>query len=216
MAFCINMAGTSLKWSLLRKGSRVFALLGKATPFGLTSFSRHDLPNSWALTAESGCLRLERLAGDEEVTGDQLVLPTPFSYDYGLSGPNQFPEVTRAIFGLLPSELDKLVTTLRRGSFPMMGFSHRELKCAITGCTIPGYWPHVVISNMPLYGNVVSMETFVRTVVSSLPNGQLTARYPSLQPIIKQLMRLMILPRRGVPYSQDMLELTPAAVLAAK
>jgi hypothetical protein len=216
MSFCINMAGTSLKWSLLRKGSRVFGLLGKATPFGITSFNRQDLPNSWALTAEFGCLRLERLAGDEEVTGDQLVLPTPFSYDYGLNGPNKFPEVARAIFGLLPPELDQLVTTLRRGGFPMMGFSHRELKCAITGCTIPGYWPHVVISNMPLYGNVVSLETFVRTVVASLPQGQLTSRYPSLQTIVKQMMRLMILPRRGLPYSQDMLELTPAAVLATK
>ena len=72
---------------LPRKGSRVFALLGKATPLGLAGFSREDASRSWALTAELGCLRLERLSGDEELTGQQLFLPLPSDYDYGLTGP---------------------------------------------------------------------------------------------------------------------------------
>ena len=62
---------------------------------------------SWALTAEFGCLRLERLSGDEEVTGQQLFLPLPADYDYGIVGTDKSPETTRAIFGLLPSELDR-------------------------------------------------------------------------------------------------------------
>jgi len=216
MAHCLNMVSTSLKWTVLRKGSRIFALLGKATPFGLTAFTRKDVPRGWALTTEFGCLRLERLAGDEEVSAAQLVLPTPSAYEYGITGITPSPELTRAIFGLLPEELEKLVTVLRRGSFPMMGFSHRDLKCAISSCTIPGYWPHVVISNTPLYGNVVSLEAFVRTLIASLPLGQLGARYPELQPLFKQMMRLMIASRGGIPYSQELLELAPTTTLAAK
>jgi hypothetical protein len=73
-----------------------------------------------------------------------------------------------------------------------------------------------VTSNLALYGNVVTPETFIRVLVSSMPQGQLSARFPSLQPIFKQLMRLSVMPRRGVPYCKDMLELTPARALIAK
>jgi hypothetical protein len=210
------MLSTSLKWALLRKGSRIFALLGKATASGLTAFTRQDIGRSWALTAEFGCLRLERFVGDEELTGDQLLLPTPTSYDYGVSGVNQSPDITRAVFGLLPGELEQLITSLRRGSFPMMGFSQRDLKCAISSCTIPGYWPHVVVSNTPLYGNVVSIEVFVRTLISSMPHGQLAAGYPELQPIFKQMTRLMLASRGGIPYHAEIVEAAPVAVMLAK
>ena len=210
------MLNAPVQWCLLRKGPRVFALLGKATPFGLAPFGRKDLPASWAVTAEFGCLRLERLSGEEEVTGDALFLPTPLSYEYGITGANESPELTRAVFGLLPSELDQLVTVLRRGSFPMLGFSLADLKCSISSCVIPGYWPHLVTSNLALYGNVVSLESFIRILVSSLPHGHLGVRYPALQPVFKQMMRLMVFQRRGVPYSKEMLEMSPALALAAK
>src|SRR5207244_13077264 len=100
-------------------------------------------------------------------------------------------DVTRAIFGLSPEELELLVSALRCGSFPVLGFSQVDLRCSISGCTIPGYWPHIVISNVALYGNVVSLETFVRIIVASLPQGQLSNRFPTLQPIIKKMMKLM-------------------------
>lgn len=207
------MLNTSAQWSVLRHGSRVFGLLGKATPFGLSSFTRNDISRAWALTAEFGCLRLERLTGEEEVTADQLVLPTPFSYEYGIDGEGSSAEVTRSIFGLLPSELEQLVSILRRGSFPVLGFSQVDLRCSISGCTIPGYWPHTVLSNMALYGNIASLETFVRVVVSSLPQGQLSTRFPTLQPVIKQLMKMMAHQRRGILYSREMLELMPPTPL---
>ena len=216
MPLALNMVSTSVQWSLLRKGSRVFGLLGKATPSGLTFFTRNDISHGWALTAEFGCLRLERLSGDEEVTGDRLVLPSPFDYDYGLSGPNESPELTRAVFGLMPAELDLLVSVLRRGSFPILGFSQTDLRCSISSCIIPGHWPHVVISNMALYGNVVSLETFVRVMVCSLPQGLLGVRYPSLQPVLKEMMKLMVVQRRGALYSKEMLDLAPTTALAAK
>jgi hypothetical protein len=215
MALSLKMLNTSAQWSVLRRGSRVFGLLGKATPFGLSSFSRNDITRSWALTAEFGCLRLERLTGEEEVTTDQLVLPTPFSYEYGIDGSGQSSDLTRAIFGLLPSELEQLVSLLRRGSFPVLGFSQVDLRCSISGCTIPGYWPHLVVSNLALYGNVVSLETFVRIIVPSLPQGQLGTRMPALQPVIQEMMKLMSVQRRGILYSRDMLELMPPTPLAA-
>jgi hypothetical protein len=205
-----------VQWCLLKKGSRVFGLLGKATPYGLTAFSRDDVAGGWALTAEYGALRLERLAGDEDVIESQIFLPTPFSYDYGITGDYGYPEVERSVFGLLSSELEQLVTVLRRGSFPVLGFSHTDLRCSISSTTIPGYWPHIVTSNLALYGNVVSLEAFVRVVVSSLPQGQLCSRYPALQPVFKQMMRLMVLPRKGVPYTREMLELAPTPALAIK
>lgn len=216
MALSLNMLTTPVQWCVLRKGRRLFALLGKATPAGLTYFGRDDISNSWAVTAEFGCLRLERLSGDEEITGDQLFLPTLVSYDYGITGPNESPEVSRVIFGLLPPELEQLVNVLRHGSFPMLGFSLADLRCSISCCVIPGCWPHVVTSNLALYGNVVSLETFVRVLVSSLPQGQLGVRFPALQPAFKQMMRLMVWQRRGVPYSKEMLELAPTPALVAK
>jgi hypothetical protein len=215
MALSLKMLNTSAQWSVLRQGSRVFGLLGKATPFGLSSFTRNDIRRAWALTAEFGCLRLERLTGDEEVTTDQLVLPTPFSYEYGIDGTGVSEEVTRAIFGLLPGELAQLVSVLRQGSFPVLGFSQVDLRCSISGCTIPGYWPHVVISNLALYGNIVSLETFVRIMVASLPQGQLGMRFPALHQVIQQMMKLMATQRRGVLYSREMLELVPPTPLAA-
>jgi len=209
----LKMLNTSAQWSVLRHGSRVFGLLGKATPFGLSSFTRNDISRAWALTAEFGCLRLERLSGEEEVTADQLVLPTPFSYEYGIDGGDGSADVTRAIFGLLPGELEQLVSILRQGSFPVLGFSQVDLRCSISGCTIPGYWPHIVLSNMALYGNIASLETFVRVVVASLPQGQLSVRFPNLQGVIKQLMKMMASQRRGILYSREMLELMPPTPL---
>jgi hypothetical protein len=212
----LNTLNTSVQWGLLRKGARVFALLGKATPAGLTSFTRADIPRSWALTAELGCLRLEQLGGDEEVTGDHFYLPTPYSYEYGILGPNDSPEVTRAVFGLLPSELEQLVTVLRRGSFPVLGYSDTELKCGVTSCLIPPYWPHVVVSNLALYGNTISLEAFMRILITSLPHGHLATRYPTLQPVIKQALRLLIVQRRGLLYSKEIVEQSPVRAPALK
>src|SRR5215204_5398371 len=110
MALCLNTLGSSVQRGVLRKGNRIFGLLGKATPAGLCCFNRNDVGRAWALTSEGGRLRLERLSGEEEVTGDQLVLPTPFSYEYGITGMNQSVQLTRAVFGLLPSELEQLVS----------------------------------------------------------------------------------------------------------
>jgi len=193
----------------LRRGNRVFALLGKATPLGLAAFSREDVSCSWALTAEFGCLRLERLSGDEEVTGEQVYLPLPADYDYGITAPHKSPEITRAVFGLLASELEQLVSVLRRNGFPVLGFSQRDLRCCLTCSIIPGYWPHVVISNMTLHGNVVSLEAFVRVIVASLPEARLGSRFPELQPIFQHMMRLVVLPRRGIPFTREMLESAP-------
>ena len=209
MALCLSNLSTPMPGCLLRKGPRVFALLGKATSLGLAAFGREDVSRSWALTAEFGCLRLERLSGDEEVTGQQLFLPLPSDYNFGLTGPDKSPETTRAVFGLLSSELEQLVSALRRGSFPVLGFSQRDVRCSLTCCIIPGYWPHVVISNMALHGNVVSLETFMRLMVASLPQGRFGLRFPELQPVFERLMRLVVTRRRGVPYSKEMLDLAP-------
>jgi hypothetical protein len=212
MTFSLNRVTTPIQKCLLRKGTRVFGLLGKATPYGLGSFRRSDLHSEWAVTAEFGCLRLERLCGDEEVTGDYLVLPTAASYDYGVTGPNQSPETVRAVFGLLTGELEQLVTGLRQGGAPVLGFSRRDLRCSISCCVIPGLWPHIVISNRAIYGNVVSLETFTRSVVASLPEGRLGVRFPQLQPIFKQLMKLRIVQRRGILYIDELV--MPKPVMA--
>jgi hypothetical protein len=216
MAMCLNRVTTPVEGRLLRKGSRVFGLLGKATPFGLDSFRRDDVSRHWALTAEFGFLRLERLAGDEEVTGHRLFLPTSLMYDYGLTGAGPSPEMARAVFGLLPAELEQLVTVMRQGSFPILGFSYTDLKCSLSACTIPGCWPHVVTSNLALYGNVLSLESFVRIVVSSLAPGQLGLRFPTLQPVFKHLTQLIATRRRGVPYAKEMLELAPEPLSAGR
>jgi hypothetical protein len=207
MALCLGKISTPVPGCVLRQGPRVFALLGKATPLGLTAFGREDLTHSWALTAELGCLRLERLTGEEEVTGKQVFLPLPADYNYGITGPGSSPELSRAVFGLLASELELLISSLRRGSFPVLGFSQRDLRCSLTCSIIPGYWPHVVTSNMALHGNVVSLEAFMRVMVASLPQGRLNARYPSLQPVFEQMMRLVVRPRPGLPYCRDTLGL---------
>src|SRR5262245_42531220 len=216
MAQPLNSLTTTVEWRLLQKGSRVFALLGKATRAGITSFGRDDINRSWAVTSEFGCLRLERLSGDEEVTGLEVFLPTPFSYDYGISGISGVPDLTRAIFGLLPSELEELVTTLRRGSFPVLGVSLSETRCSISSTIIPCFLPHLVVSNLPLYGNVVCFETFVRVLVSSLPHGQLGIRFPGLQEVAKEILRLMGTQRPGIPYCKEMIEVMPADLAPTK
>ena len=214
MALSLNMLNAPVQWNLLRKGHRIFALLGKATPSGLGPFSPEDLADNWAVTAEHGCLRLEHLVGDEEVIGDQLFLPTPFSNEYGILGEHDSPDLVRAVFGLLPSELEQLLVSLRRGNFPLRGFSRTQLTCGLTSCVIPGYWPHVVLSQQPMFGNTVCIEAFLRIVVASLPQGQLTLRFPALQPVLKQMMKLLIAQRRGVPYTREMLDFVPAAAPA--
>ncbi len=216
MALCLNSLSIPVEGCVVRKGARVFALLGKATPFGVDSFGREDVLRHWALTAEFGCLRLERMAGDEELTGDRVFLPTSLSYNYGITGGSESAEMARAVFGLLPEELELLVMVLRRGGFPVLGFSYTDLKCSLSSCIIPGCWPHVVTSSLALYGNVLSLETFIRVVVSSLPQGRLGVRFPSLQPVFKHLMRLLVARRRGVPYTKDMLEVAPTPALAAR
>ena len=213
MAHTLNMLTTPAEMTLLRKGARVFALLGKATSTGIEAFGREDVARSWAVTAEYGCLRLERLTGDEEVTGLDLFLPSPFSYNYGIAGAGEAPELTRCVFGLIPAELDQVVSILRKGSFPVLGYSLGNTKCTISSSIIPGSWPHVVISNLALYGNVVSVETFVRILVSSLPQGQLATRFPALQNVTKQMMKFSIACPRGIPYNPEILNLSPAELL---
>ncbi len=209
MAQCLNKVTASAHGCLLRKGPRVFALLGKATPGGIAPYNPGDISRSWALTAEYGCLRLERLTGDEEVTRSQIFLPVPSAYEYGIAGSEGSPEVTRAVFGLLPAELEQLVNVLRSGSFPVLGFSLNDLRCSITSCVIPGYWPHVVTSNMALHGNVISLETFMRVIVSSLSQSRLATRFPALQPLFRRTMQMMAAQRRGIPFTRDTLSLAP-------
>ncbi len=212
----LNMLTTSLEGGILRKGTRVFAVLGKATPSGISAFRRSDIGRSLAVTAEYGFLRLERLTGEEEVTGLEIFLTTPFSYEYGISGMTSAAELTRSVFGLLPTELEQLVTGLRRGSFPVLGFSPADTRCSINGSIIPACWPHVVTSNLALYGNIISVEAFIRVLISSMPQGQLTTRFPTLQPVFKHLLRLMVIQRRGIPYCKEAIDLVPADAFAGK
>lgn len=216
MSSSLNRVSAPLERCLLQKGNRLFGLLGKATPFGITAFTRADLHHSWALTAEFGCLRLERLSGDEEVTGHRLLLPNPVAYEFRVTGSGEMPELTRAVFGLLPSELEQLVNGLRQGSAPVLGYSQRELRCSISCSLIPGQWPHVVLSNRSIYGNIVSLETFMRFVISSLPEGKLGVRFPTLQPVFKQMMKLRIVHRRGLPYTEELLETNWASALTGR
>ena len=209
MPVCLSKLNTAAQGCVLRRGPRVFALLGKVTPSGPGPFSRRDLTACWALTAELGCLRLERLSGDEEVTGMQVCLPAPAAFDYGVTGGAESPDAARAVFGLLASELEALVSALRRGSYPMLGFSTTDLRCSISAGIIPAYWPHVVISNMALHGNLLSLETFMRVVVASIPQSHLGGRLLSLQPALRQMMRVVVSPRRGIPYTKETLALAP-------
>jgi hypothetical protein len=215
MALRLNKLSIPIQRCVLRKGARIFALLGKATPFGLAPFNRHDVGLNWALTAEFGCLRLERLSGDEEVTGTRLFLPTASCYDFGVGGPAATLEIAKAVFGLLSFELEQLITVVRKGNVPMLGFSHTDLRCSISTCVIPGYWPHVVISNLASCGNVVSLETFMRIMVSSLPQGRLAVRYPGLQPLLTRMNLLVTLQRPGIPYCNEMMDFVPATPLDA-
>lgn len=216
MAQHLDTLDTSLEYRVLQKGLRRFALLGKATPFGILPFRPEDLGCSWAVTAEFGCIRLERLSGDEEVTGFKLLLPDSASYDYGITGTGETADLTRMIFGLLPWEMEELVTVLRRGSFPVLGHSFADLQCSISSCVIPACWPHVVVSNQPQYGNAVSLETFVRILVSSLPNGKIAVHLPNLQQVAGDLLKLMGTDRPGIPYHSELLNVAPAGVLTAK
>jgi len=209
MSLCLNKLTVPAQGCLLRKGARVFGLLGKATASGVASFTTRDIPGSWALTAEYGCLRLERLSGDEEVSRTQIFLPVPSAYDYGLTGADASPDLARTIFGLLPAELEQLVCVLRRGSFPILGFSLNDLRCSISSSIIPGYWPHVVTSNMVLHGNVVSLESFMRILVNSMSQSRLGSRYPGLQPLFRRIMQSMAMHRRGIPFTRETLALAP-------
>jgi len=51
------------------------------------------------------------------VAEQHLFLPTPFSPDYGVTGGELSTELARAVFGLLSSELEHLVSVLRRDNF---------------------------------------------------------------------------------------------------
>jgi hypothetical protein len=212
----LNMLSAPLACCLMRKGPRVFGLLGRATPGGIAAFGADDVARHWAVTAEHGCLRLERMTGDEEITGLELLLPSAMSYDYGIAGAGHSPALTRAVFGLLPTELEEAVNVLRRDNFPLLSFSRVSTKCSLSSGIIPGCWPHVVISDQALYGNVLSIESFVRLLVASLPHGRLATRFPALQPLLKQMMTLMVVERRGLPYASEVLNLAPAEALAAK
>jgi hypothetical protein len=216
MALLLNRVTTPLQWCLMRQGSRRFALLGKATLSGLEPFGGADPSRAWALTSELGCLRLERLRGDEEITGENCFLPNLFSNDYGVSGAEDAPHLTRAVFGLLPAELQRLLATLRRGCHPTLGWTHEELRCSLSACLIPAGWPHVVVSNSPLFGNVVSLESFLRLVISSLPQGRLVLNAPGLHPVFQEMVKLLLMPRPGLPYHRDLLELAPVGLTAAK
>jgi hypothetical protein len=46
-------------------------------------------------------------------------------------------------------------------------------------------------------------------MVASLPQARLSARFPDLHPVFKQMMRLVLKPRRGIPFTREMLELAP-------
>jgi hypothetical protein len=216
MALLLNHLTTPLQWCLMRKGSRRFALLGKAGLAGLEPFGGDDPSRAWALTSELGCLRLERLIGDEEITGEHCFLPNLFSSDYGVSGGPDAPALTRAVFGLLPTELKSLMAALRRGNHPAMGFAHEELRCSLSACLIPPGWPHVVVSSSPLFGNVVSLESFLRIVISSLPQGRLVLGMPGLHPVFQEMVKLLLMPRVGLPYTRDTLELAPVSLTAVE
>jgi hypothetical protein len=61
-------------------------------------------------------------------------------------------------------------------------------------------------SGLSLYGNVVSLESFMRILLSSLPQGALAVRFPSLQPVFKHLMKLAVVRRRGLPFTKEVIE----------
>ncbi len=205
----LDMISSPIERCVIRKGSRVIGLLGRATTTGIVPFAPADVGVGWAVTAEHGTLRLEQLSGDEESTGLELFLPTAFSRDYGIAGAFAAPTLTRAVFGMLPAELDEMLAVLRQGNFPQMALSRLPLRCAISSAIIPSGWPHVLVSNQPLYGNVICLESFIRILVSSLPEGKLATRFPSLFPTLKRLMTLAVSKRAGAPYLPEVLKCAP-------
>jgi len=210
------MIASPIERCVMRKGARVFGLLGRATPTGIVPFGPNDFAVGWAVTAEHGTLRLEQLSGDEEPTGLELFLPTTFSRDFGIAGAFAAPTLTRTVFGILPAELDEMVAILRQGNYPQMGLARTPLRCAICSGVIPAGWPHVLVSNQPLYGNVVCLESFIRILVSSVPEGHLARRFPSLLPTLKKLMTLVLTRRPGVPYLPEMLKYVPSETVGSK
>jgi hypothetical protein len=210
MTTILNTSPVAQECFLMRKGLRVFALLGKAAPSGLIPFPREGAGQSWAVTAEYGCLRLELLAGDEEYTGLKLLLPASGDYAYGVSGVSESSELVRAVFGLLPAELEELVAVLGRGGFPVISRSPTAAQCSISGMLIPAGWPHLVLSNSTAYRGVVSVETFVKILVSSLPQGQLGTRFPGLQETIRHMIKLSISRVPGIPCHPEIFNLVPA------
>jgi len=52
--------------------------------------------------------------------------------------------------------------------------------------------------------------------VSSVPNGQLAVRFPSLQPVLKQMVKLILAHRRGIAYNRELLTLAPTNELVTK
>jgi hypothetical protein len=55
----------------------------------------------------------------------------------------------------------------------------------------------------------------MRIMVSSLPQGRLSVRYPDLQPLIARMSLLITLQRRGIPYSSEVMEFASAAPVPA-
>jgi hypothetical protein len=49
-------------------------------------------------------------------------------------------------------------------------------------------------------------------MVASLPQGRFGSRFPDLQPVFTRMMRLIVTPRRGIPYTRETLELVPGPV----
>jgi hypothetical protein len=72
-----------------------------------------------------------------------------------------------------------------------------------------------VTSNLALYGNVISLEAFLRVLIASLSQGQLTVRYPTLQPILKRMTKIAVSARRGIPYVKEMLDFAPSGLTPA-
>jgi hypothetical protein len=59
---------------------------------------------------------------------------------------------------------------------------------------------------------VVSLEVFVRLLVSSLPQARLATRFPDLMPVFERMMRVVVKQRGGIPYNKEMLKLAPTPV----
>ena len=60
------------------------------------------------------------------------------------------------------------------------------------------------------------LSPFMRIVLTSLPHGRLLLRVPSLHPVFQEMVKLLLVSRRGLPYTKDVSELAPAGRLAEK